>query len=65
MKAQKIKGLKNLTSAIRVNFSLLTLNFSLKYTGLSGITKLIRRKSAAGTVSAQNIQRQPHSTFHT
>jgi hypothetical protein len=38
--------------------------FSLINTGLSGIKKLIKRNSAAGNVSAQNIQRQPHSIFH-
>ena len=38
--------------------------FICKYTGLSGIKKLITKNSAAGTVSAQNIQRHPHSTFH-
>ena len=26
--------------------------------------KLIIKNSAAGSVSAQNIQRQPHATFH-
>ena len=38
--------------------------FSCTNTGLSGIMKLITRNSAAGSVSAQNIQRQPHSLFH-
>ena len=35
-----------------------------RYTGLSGMKKLITRNRAAGSVSAQNIQRQPHATFH-
>ena len=38
--------------------------FIFKYTGDSGITKLITKNNAAGSVSAQNIQRQPHSTSH-
>ena len=38
--------------------------FNSKYTGLSGMKKLITRNNAAGSVSAQNIQRHPHSTFH-
>ena len=36
----------------------------LKNTGLSGIQKLSSRKTAAGSVSAQNIQRHPHAMFH-
>ena len=35
-----------------------------RYTGLSGMKKLIARNNAAGTVSAQNIQRQPQARFH-
>ena len=38
--------------------------FIFRYTGLSGMKKLISRNRAAGSVSAQNIHRQPHSTFH-
>ena len=39
--------------------------FNLRNTGLSGMKKLITRNEAAGSVSAQNIQRQPHSMSHT
>ena len=37
--------------------------FNFLYTGLSGMKKLIRRNRAAGSASAQNIHRQPHSTL--
>ena len=66
----RIEGLKSFSSDEHdFNFSFLNFNFSIlpffnfKYTGLSGMKKLIIRNRAAGTVSAQNIQRQPQITF--